>query len=524
MFAERRLRGEALVTLSVALALGHMLILLNASAYAPMEIQVASSLGKVTSYATWSQTDYMIGMALGLPLAGFFGKRFGPRHPLMCAYLLFAVAATACALSPTIYCLVVARFCLGLAGGVTLPLSQALFLAEYPERRKALALTLWSFCTLGPAGLGPMLGGWLADEPGWRWMFYADIPLALFCAGTLWALLYGRRAVIGERAFDLPGAALLFLTVISLQALLNMGTDWDWFDAPLIAALAAVGGGAAVMFCLWEWREPEPFVALRCFADRNFAVGAGCLIAGFFCIQGLLTFFVVQLQSSMGYTAFLAGLYYLPMFVFAKPLANASHHLAQAFDARKLATVGLLGFTVAYWWIAGFDRKAAFQDTWWPKLLEGAALGAFFVPLTVIAIARIPRALQPRAVELANTLRLWAGAMGIPAQTAIWYHHQWLHRARIGEGLGPFDPNTAELLGGIVGQGYGEQAAQAKISQWITQQASIQAIDDCFRIAGAIFLVLAGLVWLAHPTHLPSAPRPAEEQREVALEEAAEDL
>jgi DHA2 family multidrug resistance protein len=517
------LRGWRHKLFGITLGVGHAVVLINASAYAAMEVHAASSFGLVTSYATWTQTDYMCGMAVGIVLAGWLGRRFGELRVVAAGFVVFALAGWLCGTTQNFYLFLAGRILLGLHGGITLPLSQALFLKEHPERLKTAAIAVWSIFTLAPAGLGPLIGGWFCDGPGWRWMFLLDVPIGLAVAAILWALLYGRGYVKNLRRFDLTGAILMVTIIFSFQTFINMATDDDWFDARHITGLLALGAAALIYFVVWERGEKHPILAIRLFAHRNFAVGVTCLVIGFLTIQGLLTFFVVQLQSAIGYPAFLAGLFYITMVVFAKPVANLFHFLCKRFDARLLATVSFLGFAMEYFWLSGFDRAAYYQLTFWPKLLEGACLGGFFVPLTAVLLHGIPSAQQGRAGELANMLRLWAGAIGIPTQTAIWYRRDALHQTHLVEHLSPLDWKYDEALSLFVNAGYSEHAAQGKLTKLITQQAQIYSINEVFWVAGCIFLGLAAFIWLARPTHLPLAPTPRQETRELAIEELMEE-
>ena len=523
IYYAKPLRGWRHKLFGITLGIGHAVVLINASAYAAMEVHAASAFGLVTSYATWTQTDYMCGMAVGIVLAGWLGKRFGELRVVTIGFVIFALAALLCATTANFYLFLVGRIVLGLHGGVTLPLSQSLFLKEHPERQKTAAIAIWSIFTLAPAGLGPPIGGWFCDGPGWRWMFILDVPIALAVAAMLGALLYGRGFSPSHLRFDVVGAVLLITVVGCFQTLLNMGTDADWFEARSMVALAIGGVIALALFIVWELGEKHPVVEIGLFAHRNYCVGVTCLVAGFLTIQGLLTFFVVQLQSTVGYPAFLAGLFYITMAVFAKPVANLFHFLCKKIDARLLATLSFLGFATTYFWLSGFDRMAYYQLTFWPKLLEGVCLGGFFVPLTVIFLHGIPSSHQARAGELANLLRLWAGAMGIPIQTAIWYRRNALHQTHLVEHLTPLDGKYDEALGLFVNAGYSEYAAQGKLTRLVIQQAQIFSMNEVFWVAGCIFLVLAAFIWLAGPTHLPPAPTPSEETRELAIEEMVEE-
>ena len=96
------------------------------------------------------------------------------------------------AVSETLWLFLPARILLGFAGGVTLPVGQALLLDEYPERKRLLGLGIWGVFTLMPFTVGIPLGGWVNEHLGWRCLFYSNIVDALIVASVTGALLYGR--------------------------------------------------------------------------------------------------------------------------------------------------------------------------------------------------------------------------------------------------------------------------------------------------------------------------------------------
>ena len=333
------------------------------------------------------------------------------------------------------------------------------------------------------------------------------------------SLLLDRGHRPSRGPFDAVGFFLLTIVAVSLQTLMNLGNIENWVDSPVIVALALLSLSALAYFVLWELGTPYPAVDVRLFAHRNFTIGVICLCLGFLCFQGLLTFFVVHLELVMGYPAYEAGLVYLPMIFFLKPMAIFFHEFAKRFDARLLASLSLSGFAVAYFWISGFDRNASFAEILWPHLLEGACLGGFFVPLTVIFLSGLSPKQQMRAVELASFLRIAAGAIGITLQSAILYFRSSLHQLHFFERLNPFNPLTDELVSKFTGLGYSESAAMGKLAGVVKQQAAILGMNDAFWIAGLVCAALAAFVWLADPAHLP--PRPT--LREEALEELVEE-
>lgn len=155
-----RLRGWHFLLFNLALGVAHMLVLFNAGSYVALLPHAASNLGGVLpSFGTWAQTDFMIALALAFPLARWLSCRFGESRVFVAAFLAYAGASYLCTISETILTFLLARILLGLAGGLTLPLGQTLFLKEYPDRSKSVGLAVWGVFTLMPFAVGLATGG-----------------------------------------------------------------------------------------------------------------------------------------------------------------------------------------------------------------------------------------------------------------------------------------------------------------------------------------------------------------------------
>jgi DHA2 family multidrug resistance protein len=519
----RPLRGWRFILFNVALGLGHVVVLFNAGAYIAMLPHVAGSFGVAPSFGTWTQTDFMIGLALAFPLSSWLSGRFGDPLVLSAAFAGFALASLGCAFASTLPEFLAFRILLGLFGGITLPVGQRLVLNEFSDGQKSLGLAIWSLFTLSPFTMGTPVGGWLADQQGWRWLLYLNIPLALAIGGTAAFLLRNRGFERRSQRFDTVGFLLLAVIFGGTQTILNQGNDFDWWNSPFLIGLTVAVLVALLYAILWELGTPYPVVDLRLFGSRNFTIGLIGLCLGFLCFQGLLSLLIVQLQLLLGYSSSLAGLVFLPMAIFAKPAATFMHDIAKRVDARVLASANLLGFAAIYFWISGYDRPESFEQIFWPKLAEGLCLGTFFVPLTAIMLHGLPPPRQARAVEFAGLLRIASGAFGITLAGVMLYRRTAFHQSRFVEHLTVLDPMTDSTLNRLAGQGFGEAAALAKLGKTVTQHAALLALDEAFWVSAWVFVALSLLVWLAHPTHLPARVTPKEELRETALEELVEE-
>ena len=520
---EKQLQGWRFVIFNICLGLSHALVIFNAGAYIAMLPRVAAGLGIPPSYATWTQTDYIIGLALAFPVGSWFSRRMGEYRPFVAAFFVFALASVICATATSFYGYLAGRILLGFAGGLTLPLGQSLLIKEYPDNRKSIGIGVWSVFTLTPFTFGPPIGGWIADTLGWRWLFWFNIPIALSSGGIIGALLYQRASKRTRHRFDTVGFVLITLALFGFQTLLNQGNDWDWNNSWFINGLIIFIVVTLIYWVIWELSLRRPFVDISLFAHRKFTIGAVILFVGFLFFQGLVSLLIVQLQLSLGYSSLLAGLVFLPTAIFAKPIASVFHEIVKYYDARLLASINLMGFAAAYFWLSRFDGQDAFAQLFWPKLLEGACLGSFFVPLTALLLHGLPPERQWRAIELASLMRIAAGAIGITFQGIVLYQRAPMHMTRFTEIYTPLDPRLEQTLDTLISAGFNESTAVAKLAKQVGRHSNIHAMNDAFWIAGCSFVGMAILVWFANPTKQPAKRTQSQalrrETQEILVEE-----
>jgi DHA2 family multidrug resistance protein len=275
-----RLQGWRFVIFNLMLGVGHMVVLFNAGAYTALSPHTAGDLEGVSpSFACWATTDFMIALALGFPAARWLAQRYGEPRAYVGAFIAFAAASLACAQSESLWLFLPGRMLLGFAGGLTLLLGQSLFLDEYPDRLKSVGLAVWGFFALLPFTIGLALGGWIADELGWRSLFQFNAVAGLDVAAMVGALLYGRLYECRATPFDVVGFMLLGVVLVGIQTILNQGNDFDWFDSPFLTAVLTIEFVAIPAFIIWELGTPFPAVNLHLFQRRNFAIGTLILCA-----------------------------------------------------------------------------------------------------------------------------------------------------------------------------------------------------------------------------------------------------
>lgn len=494
--------GARFGLIQAGLMLGHVWVLFNAAVYVAAIPKAAGSLGVAPSFGTWGQTYFMMGWALAVPVHGWLTRRFGRVRVLLAGILGFFLASAICALAPGFPSFLVGRILLGFPSGLVMFSSQAIALSLWPPERRLTGVSLWGMAALAPLTLGGAVGGWIIDELGWRWLFYFNLIGAGIVAAVVVSWLEVETETLPAWRFDKIGYALYALVMAGAHTLLNLGNDWDWWRSDFLVGVAIVTGVAFVYWWVWELGTPYPAVDLRLLRQRNFCVGVVCLAVGFFFIQGLFSFLIVQLQLIFGYSTWLAGLAFVPLLL-AKPLILAAHTLMRKIDLRVLICLDLLGFAGVFSWIGRFDRDDWLAQLCWPIALEGVCLGLFFAPLSALILAGVPVRYHIRALDQANILRLAAGSWGISSMGVIAYLRRGFHRVHLVDQFSVADSRSQELVEIFTQAGFSPPAAWLQLEKTVDHYTAILGFDDPFLAASKVFLGLALLVWLADPVHLP---------------------
>jgi DHA2 family multidrug resistance protein len=520
-----RLRGWRFLLLNTAVGLANVVVLSNVPGYTILAPYAAANLQGVTAgFGTWATTDHLIGLALAFPIARWLAARYGDYRVYGAALILYAFFSFLCASSGTIWDFVPMRFFLGLAGGVILPVGQAILLGEYPPEKRTLGVGIWGVLSMTPFTIGVFMGGWWAEVFGWRAMFLSNVVIALSVAAVTGSLFYGRRIKRYITRFDGVGFFLLALILLCIQTIFNQGNDYDWFASSVNAGALVVVIATLPCFVIWELGERHPAIDLRLFAYRNYTVAVICSVVGFLVILGSLSVLMVQIQILLGYSSSLAGIVYLTMILLSVPLAAVIHELCRKFDVRLIACLNFLGFAAVFTWIGLFDKEGYFDQIALPMSFFGLSLAAFFTPLSALAIHGLPGAKLLRAAEELTLLRTVAGAFGIALQGVVVFRRSPFHQLNLADHFGGRRFASLDLLSQLSDKlqasGFTADMARSQMGLLIHQESTLLGLNDAFLLGAFVFVALAAFIWLAQSTVAPT--KPVERLREAEAEEMME--
>ncbi|MEU3727716.1 MFS transporter, partial [Streptomyces sp. NPDC031705] len=322
----------------VATVLGSAMALLDSTVVNVALPRIGRDLGADLAVLQWTVNAYLLTLAGLILVGGALGDRFGRRRIFVLGVVWFAVGSLLCGLAPNAGILIAARALQGIGGALLTPGSLALIQGSIRAGDRARAVGLWSgFGGVG-AAVGPFLGGWLVDGPGWRWVFLLNVPVAALCVPVALRHVPESRDPQASGRFDVLGAVLgAAALALMTYALIEARSA----AAPVIAA-AAGGVLLAAVFVYVERHRPDPMVPPDVFASRQFTAVNLVTLFVYAAFGGFFFLVVLQLQVVSGYSALGAGAALLPTTALMLLLSSRAGALGERIGPRVPLTVGPL--------------------------------------------------------------------------------------------------------------------------------------------------------------------------------------
>jgi EmrB/QacA subfamily drug resistance transporter len=398
----------ALWRLGGVLIMGAVLSILDATIVTVGIDSIARDLGSPLTTVQWVASAYLLAASVAIPLSGWLTDRFGGRAVWLAAVGLFTAGTLLCGFAGSAPALIAFRVLHGLGGGLMQPVGQAVFAQAAGPALGRMIGVITLPATVAPV-LGPMLGGALVADLGWRWMFFGIVPLGVA------TFVFARRLLPAPE----PGGVREPLDVRGI-ALLSPGLGAFVYGLAEGVVVAVIAGTALLLaYGVHAARTPSPVLDLTLFRNRGFAVASAStflLGASLYSSMLLLPLYYQQVEHA---SALRAGLLLAPQALGSAAVMPAGGRLLDRFGPRRLMLAGiglsLLG-TVAFTQLGSGPSGILLTLS---LLIRGAGLGAATTPGMTTLYGSLERSRIPRAASAFNVVNRIGGSLGTALLAAI---------------------------------------------------------------------------------------------------------
>ncbi|TCK22447.1 MFS transporter [Pseudonocardia endophytica] len=451
---------------------------------------IAADLRPSSSELLWIMDVYGFVIAPLLVPMGKLADKIGRRRLLLIGATVFGLASLLAAFAPSSEALIAARALLGVAGATIGPSTLSLIRNMFHDQtQRNRAISVWGMSTLGGNVIGPLLGGLMLEHFWWGSVLLLALPVMvlLLVAGPILLPEY-RDTSVGR--IDLASAVLAVVAVLGVI----YGIQQIAQSGPGLLSLAAIAVGVVVgvLFVLRQRRLADPMLDVGLLSDRTFGVSLFTLTIGSLMLTGTGYFGMQFMQLALGLSTLEAGLWLLPILLFAVVATMMTPKLATTFSPGSILAAGMALSAVGFLILTRLDPSSgglAVLVVGYVVIFVGLA------PATMLTIGLMVGAAPPEragaASAMSETTQQLGGALGLAVFGSI---GTAVYRSSLGDGvLGGLPASVAESARNTLGEAAAEAARLGGANGDRLLGAARDAFSDGVAVTTGISAVVAAV-------------------------------
>ncbi len=414
--------------------------------------KVISEFHITVTSAGWIATAYILANAIFVPIWGKLGDTIGRKKVYLWGFGIFIFGSVLAGIAWNLSSLIVFRVIQAIAGSADYPTAMAIIAVTFSSgRERAQALGIWSSSFAAAIVFGPLIGGPLIDNFGWRSVFLINLPIGI--VGIIMALSYIKESVSEKKTvyFDWWGALTLGAALSALVLVLDKGVGWGWFSWQSLTSYFACLLFLAI-FIQVEKNHPEPIVDFKFFRESVFVNTLANNFIVFMGLMGSVFLIPIFVQTYLGYDATQTGYLFMPLafaMLIAAPIGGS---LTGKIQPRYIIAASTLAAGLGIYMFTGIDARSTALAIIVPMAIMAFGLGFGMAQRTNVITTIVPQQEIGIASSILALVRNISGAFGIAVFGTILNNStesKVLEIARFSS-LRAFDPNTVRQFTSMV--------------------------------------------------------------------------
>lgn len=467
---------------------------------------IRGNLGATLSEAGWISTSYACANVVIIPLSAWLGHRFGRRNYFVFSLIGFTLASLLCGTATSLGMLIFARVLQGLAGGGLLAKAQSIVFEAFPVKERPIAQAIFGLGVIVGPAIGPVIGGWLTDNMGWRWIFFINLPLGILAVLMCTTFMPSDKPEEINRSgkVDWTGIGLLAIGLACFQVFLEEGQQDDWFESKFILTMAIASVIGVALFIWRELTTEHPAVDLRVLRYRSMIGGSlysAVLGMGLYGIMFAVPIFV---QDYLHYTALQSGLILAPGAIASAIMMALYGKIGGKVSPRVMIFFGAILTSMTGFLLMDINPDTGTGQLFWPLIVRGFGSVMMFMPLSIATLGPLAKKDIAAGAGFYSLTRQLGSSIGIALITTMLARRQAEHRSVLVEHITDFRPQVGErmdLLTGAFAQHSGSthvahDQALGLLDRIVSGQALLLSYEDIFTYVALLFIVTLPLLFL----------------------------
>jgi len=367
---------------------------------------------------SWVAMAYLLVLSSTLIMFGRVADIRGYKKIYLAGFATFTIGSLLCGLSSNIYLLIGFRVIQGIGAAMLQAIGGAMIVRYLPEKVRGTAFgVLTTFAAVGLAA-GTPLGGFISQFYSWHWIFFINVPVGVIAIVLGISVLPRDTGEFGKGQFDMVGAALLLVALVSLIFFLNMGNNVGWLSwrilITIVVSLAAWAG-----FIINEKRTQFPLIDIKFFRNMNFTMAVTVALLILLIGQGSWYAFPFYLELEKGFATNIAGLILLVPAIFMMICGPIAGLLSGRIGSRPICILGSAVLIAAFLMFVLMGAKTGLYYIIIALALEGIGIGLIMPANFSFIMGMSAKGNEGVTNSLVTTVRNVGAVMGIAVFTLI---------------------------------------------------------------------------------------------------------
>lgn len=367
----------------------------------------------------WVVNAYALTFGVMIVTGGRLADMFGRRNAFFLGTAIFASMSLLGGAAQSEAWLIACRTLMGIGGALMWPAILGMTFAILPEEKAGLAGGI----ILGAAGLGnavgPLIGGVLTELLSWRWIFFLNVPIAVFAVLVTYYLVHVKEPESEDRRIDYPGIAAISIGLVSLLVALDQVDDWGWGDPKVIALLAVAAIGVLAFVPIERRADSHALVPPGVMRNESFRASCFAILFMSATFFAALLYLPQFMEKQLGYSPLEAGVGLLPFLGTFALVSFIAGPLYDRLGAKKLVVFGAACITLAPFLFSLVDSGSGYESLLIGMVVLGLGVGSFYPTATTAGVTSVDDSQTALAGGIVYMFQIAGGSIGLGLTTTV---------------------------------------------------------------------------------------------------------
>lgn len=367
----------------------------------------------------WVVNAYALTFGVMIVTGGRLADMFGRRNAFFLGTAIFASMSALGGAAPSEAWLIACRTLMGIGGALMWPAILGMTFAILPEDKAGLAGGI----ILGAAGLGnavgPLIGGVLTELLSWRWIFFLNVPIAVFAVVVTYFLVHVKEPETDDRRIDYPGITAISVGLVALLVALDQVDAWGWGDPKVIALLVVAVVGVLAFVPIERRADRHALVPPEVMRNESFRASCFAILFMSATFFAALLYLPQFMEKQLGYSPLEAGVGLLPFLGTFALVSFIAGPLYDRLGAKKLVVFGAACITLAPFLFSLVDRDSGYGSLVVGMVVLGLGVGSFYPTATTAGVTSVDESQTALAGGIIYMFQIAGGSIGLGLTTTV---------------------------------------------------------------------------------------------------------